>query len=159
MKKGLMICCLLLWGGFIFYQGSRSVTVSQGISDHFVNRAVILVQKCLPSMNAATIYQILNVAIRKLAHFTEYALLGGGLFCYFKCHGQSKGNQWIYSLFIVLLLATFDEYVQLFVGRTSSVRDVLIDLAGGIGGVSVMTFMIKMIEVSKSFLKTKNSFS
>lgn len=78
MKKGLMICCLLLWGGFIFYQGSRSVTVSQGISDHFVNRAVILVQKCLPSMNAATIYQILNVAIRKLAHFTEYALLGGG---------------------------------------------------------------------------------
>lgn len=159
MKKGLMICCLLLWGGFIFYQGSRSVTVSQGISDHFVNRAVILVQKCLPSMNAATIYQILNVAIRKLAHFTEYALLGGGLFCYFKYRGQFKGNQWIYSLFIVLLLATFDEYIQLFVGRTSSVRDVLIDFTGGIGGIALMTFTMKRMQLNKFFLKIKNSFN
>lgn len=140
-----MICFLLLWGGFIFYQGSRSTVVSLQLSDHIVNQLVIVAQKGLPFISSETLYQLLNVMIRKLAHFIEYAILGGGLFCYFKSRGQLKINQWIYALFIVLLLATMDEFIQSFVGRTSSVRDVLIDFTGGISGVCVMSFVYKFL--------------
>ena len=48
----------------------------------------------------------------------------------------------IYSLFIILLIATIDEFFQLFIqDRTSSVKDVLIDFTGGIiGNILFMIF-------------------
>ena len=42
----------------------------------------------------------------------------------------------IYPLFFVLVIAVGDEFIQSFVGRGSNVRDVLIDLVGGILALS-----------------------
>lgn len=81
----------------------------------------------------------LNVIIRKSAHFLEYLILA--MFAsitmdYFKVKIQEKISL---VLFFTLLIAVFDEFNQSFVpGRTSSVRDVVIDFFGSSCGLLLL---------------------
>lgn len=156
MKKVIVIAFINFWIGFILYQGSRSSDVSIEMSDKIVNKLVAILQNLFPSSNPITIYRLIHVLVRKAAHLFEYALLGGGLFFYFRYQKYTTIDQWIYSLFIVLLFATTDEYIQSFVGRTSSVRDVLLDFTGGIIGIGLVLFLSKQIKEKNSFISSKN---
>lgn len=77
--------------------------------------------------------------VRKLAHFTEYACVG---FLSYSIVVTWYGTIWKGRLFVVLQLllsAGADEFHQYFVpGRHASVKDVLIDTAGGIAGMVVI---------------------
>lgn len=82
--------------------------------------------------------------IRKLAHFTEYMLLGiiFGLY-YFNIN---KKNYYIITIIHGLLVAIIDETIQLFIpGRAGLITDVLIDITGVIVGVIILTIIIKFI--------------
>ena len=86
----------------------------------------------------------LHVLIRKLAHFSEFAALGfaaGGFFANF---GRLRGEKYV-SLTLLLMLSTAvcDEYIQLFTGRTSSVKDVVIDFAGALAGYLFLRLIAK----------------
>ena len=87
--------------------------------------------------------------IRKLAHFVEYAILAFWAFRAF-CGSSAKLLQkfwFVVSLFLVLLVASIDEYNQSFNAlRTGSVYDILIDVFGGI-------FMIVFLAFYKSIRK------
>lgn len=76
MKKSFIILCIGLWIGFILYQGSRSSEVSIELSNKFVNKLVTILHDVFPSSNPVTIYRLIHVLIRKMAHVFEYALLG-----------------------------------------------------------------------------------
>lgn len=148
--------CIGLWVGFIFYQGSRSSEVSIELSNKIVNKWVAILHDLSPSSNPVTIYRLIHLLIRKMAHVFEYALLGGGLFFYFRYQKCTTINRWIYTLFIVLLFATLDEYIQSFVGRTSSVRDVLLDFTGGIIGIGSVLSLSKRVKEKNSLISSKN---
>ncbi len=148
--------CIGLWVGFIFYQGSRSSEVSIELSNKIVNKLVAILHDLSPSSNPVTIYRLIHLLIRKMAHVFEYALLGGGLFFYFRYQKCTTINRWIYTLFIVLLFATLDEYIQSFVGRTSSVRDVLLDFTGGIIGIGSVLSLSKRVKEKNSLISSKN---
>lgn len=96
----------------------------------------------LSSIAAAFLGQLLDIAgisvdgnlehlIRKLAHFTAFAVQGGLLcrtFSEFRIANRSANG---YVLFFGLLTAVADEYIQSFsAGRTSAVNDVLLDFSG-----------------------------
>ncbi len=153
MKKVIVIAFISFLIGFILYQGSRSSDVSIEMSDKIVNKLVAILQNLFPSSNPITIYRLIHVLVRKAAHLFEYALLGGGLFFYFRYQKYTTIDQWIYSLFIVLLFATTDEYIQSFVGRTSSVRDVILDFIGGIAGISSMMLLSKRIRKKETLIQ------
>ena len=69
--------------------------------------------------------------LRKLAHFTEFAVLG---FLLAQCLPAKPQ----YSLFAGLFCALCDETIQLFVlGRSGQVRDIWIDFAGVACAVAV----------------------
>lgn len=69
--------------------------------------------------------------IRKLAHFCEFALLGLLLCHSFSALGVSNRTATGYILFLALLVAVIDEYIQAFSpGRASRVKDVLLDFSG-----------------------------
>lgn len=76
--------------------------------------------------------------IRKLAHFTEFFIIGVFWYViYAKYH--SKIKLVLIVLLHGLLTAVIDETVQLFVeGRSGELRDVLIDFSGVIIGVVFM---------------------
>ena len=72
--------------------------------------------------------------VRKMAHFMEFLVLGVLASATFRVHGFSHG--WLMAPASVLLVATADEIIQIFVpGRGPHVRDVLLDFAGGVCGI------------------------
>lgn len=70
-------------------------------------------------------------AVRKLAHFTIYALLGFNMFYMYKNHGFK--HYAILALISCLVYACSDEWHQSFVSeRSPQIRDVCIDTCGAL---------------------------
>lgn len=136
MRK-ILLACLIIWTFWVFYQGTRSSSLSIQSSDQIVHQVVDVVEKVSPN-SETDLYQIVHFVVRKSAHLFEYAVLGGLLLAYFN-------HDVVHSLFGVLLCATLDEYLQSFVGRTSSVEDILIDFCGGIIGIIIIHNILKGI--------------
>lgn len=84
-------------------------------------------------------------SIRKLAHFTEFALLGGELFLlggFFRAPYMPLG-----ALPLSFLVACTDEFLiqRRVPGRSGEWRDVLIDTAGAIAGM-ILVFLWILIK-------------
>ena len=78
---------------------------------------------------------------RKLAHFTEYAILGLLAARAFRTSpNPSLNKRWfLISFVIIVLYALIDEYHQSFVpSRTSSIGDSFIDMTGGLAALLVL---------------------
>ena len=82
---------------------------------------------------------------RKLAHFVEFFVLGVLTFTNILIIRKEYQKSYVgCGLFFVLLIAVTDEFIQSFTGRTSSVKDVLIDFSGAAFGlltVILFTFL------------------
>lgn len=73
--------------------------------------------------------------LRKLAHFTEFACLGGLLSW---LYGMLRKKQWL-SLLCGFLVACTDETIQCFIpDRGPAVKDVLIDTSGVCVGIGLI---------------------
>ncbi len=72
--------------------------------------------------------KVSNYMLRKVAHFTEYAVLGGLL----ACLALWSDIKWraAFVLGAGVGIACVDETIQIFSGRNSQIRDVMIDLSG-----------------------------
>ncbi len=76
--------------------------------------------------------QIYHGYVRKAAHLTEYAILGGLAVRAIYSTFQSQTITYLVAILIVAAVAIADEVGQSFrPSRTGSVTDVLIDIAGG----------------------------
>lgn len=79
----------------------------------------------------------LNRIVRKLAHLTEFTILGGVLYVVL-CHYIEYGTV-VKTIGVGIVIASLDEFIQLFsLGRSSQLSDVLIDTIGIIIGISVV---------------------
>ena len=81
--------------------------------------------------------------VRKAAHFTEFAALG----CCLNGTAVSLRKQrnhldFLKPLFIAVSVAMTDEFIQRFTGRTSSVRDVMLDSLGALFGILVVSVSV-----------------
>ena len=78
---------------------------------------------------------------RKIAHLTEYALLGILAARAFRGSRHEALREWwfVMSLVLVIVYALADEYHQSFVpSRTGTIYDSLIDMAGGLAALIVV---------------------
>jgi len=86
----------------------------------------------LPSWIAPELFDTVHFAVRKSAHFLEYAIFG--LLLFRAIRGDRGGWSWRWALGAIViagLYAMTDEWHQSFVPtRTPSVWDVLIDTTG-----------------------------
>ena len=93
---------------------------------------------------------VTELFIRKMAHFTEFTVLGFELRLFLNMLIPSKG--WVlllYSWVTGTFCALIDETVQLFSDRGSEISDVWLDSAGCLTGVLVMTLIIKILDARK----------
>ncbi len=153
MKKIFIILCIF-WIGFIAYNtsqtGEASNNTSVFITEGIINKTQSVINNNVNNSDNSVIiknddYFIkkLNKYIRKFAHGFEFLVLALIVFSALKSFNIKNRECIIYTLFIVLLYAVIDEYRQLYIpGRTSSVRDIVIDFIGGIGGVIILQFII-----------------
>ena len=68
--------------------------------------------------------------IRKIAHFTEFAVLGAEIFALLALESLSIGKCGMYTSFGSLFLAFIDETLQIFSKRGPTILDVWIDFLG-----------------------------
>ena len=99
-----------------------------------------LVLWLFPDTSPATLLTIHGIT-RKIAHLTEYALLG--ILAARAFRGSSREGlreRWfLASLVLVIVYALLDEYHQAFVpSRTGTIYDSLIDIAGGFAALLIV---------------------
>lgn len=143
MKKSIFfifLCFLSL--GFIFFNSSQTGEKSNSRSGVWADKLVNMIVEIHPNIPGLSDKKInkkeLNTFVRKCAHGFEFAILAIVLSFSFGMLNINKKDLIIYTLFIVLLAAVFDEFFQLYIpDRTSSVIDVLIDFVGGILGTII----------------------
>jgi VanZ family protein len=130
---------LFLWIAVIFFLSS-----SLGASASTSRFILPLLEWLFPGASAETI-TLYHSRIRKIAHFTEYAILafwawrafsgGNARFSKAKMDASRFVERYWYgfSVLIVVLIASIDEFNQSFnAARTGSVYDILLDVSGGI---------------------------
>lgn len=80
--------------------------------------------------------------LRKIAHFTEFSILGVLLSWWVRMLWTSRWKLLLLPLLCGAAAACIDETIQLFIpGRGPGVRDVLIDTAGVVLGIAVMALI------------------
>lgn len=80
--------------------------------------------------------------VRKLAHFTIYALLGFNTFYMYKGYGLKKYG--LFAFITCVLYACSDEWHQSFVsGRSPQIRDVCIDSLGALSLITLNYYWMR----------------
>ena len=130
---GVLCFVTLLWTAFIFSRSLQTGEESSAAS----GRLTALIQALLGGLPVSEYF------VRKLAHFTEYALLslpaaGAALLV---------GRRWVFAAWsYAILVALCDEFVvqAMTVGRGPRFSDVLIDGAGALVG-AVMLMVVWLL--------------
>jgi len=141
------LCAFMV--GFILYNGLQTAeesTVQSSTVVEVVQQTVAVIAPQSPIATATgEAYDRLHSAVRTLAHFSEYALLGvfGGWCCM------------AYTLRRIFLavpamgiagLAVLDECLQIFsAGRGAQIVDILVDALGGICGLAFALLTVWLV--------------
>lgn len=143
-KVRLTIFCLLSVGlvVFIFSNSVQSPDESNAASGW-----VAAFLRPLLNPHGRLSDEVYHKLVRKLAHFTEFGMLGfclGGV----AVNALWRGR-WLFAAAAVILTAFADETIQSFTERTNSIIDVAIDSAGALCGLAAMTVIVQLIRAYK----------
>jgi len=124
----------IIWAALIFI-GSSDLLSSSHTSSFIVRPLHAL----FPNASEATLAAI-HFALRKLGHFTEYAILAWLAARALRTSSvRLLRERWFWiSVGFVAVYALFDEFRQSFVpSRTASISDSLIDISGGLTALAI----------------------
>ena len=150
MKKIISFIVLILWMIVIFSFSSADANKSTGTSDKVITTMIEIKDKITnnetPNNEKEIIVKNSSFYIRKLAHITEYLILG---FLMFNLLKQYSVTNIYYAIGLSILYSCTDEFHQLFIsGRSGSIRDGLIDSIG----ILIGTYLYKLL-----FIKNKEN--
>lgn len=135
----------MLWMGLIFYMSSQPQLESEATSN-LATEIIFKVYAILLSsshMEVSDFFALYGQPIRKLAHFTEFLILG--ILAYSNIREYTKKHLFLYPLLFSVLYAISDEIHQLFVeGRFCALKDMLIDSSGALTGI-LLCHLIKRL--------------
>ncbi|MGI6712899.1 MAG: VanZ family protein [Bacillota bacterium] len=167
MKKKNIIILLnflfLLWIVMIFYFSSQPPSVSNSQSGLVVKiirtvnnifditdtKLFIKIESLLKDIWPFNKYKTPNAVVRKSAHFGIYFLLGMISSSFGYIYSKKTLIGILLGISLPVMIAVLDEFNQGFVGRTSSLNDVIIDGAGALTGTFVIMFSILIIRIIK----------
>lgn len=149
MKKIKVISCILTVAvmALIFFFSSQTADVSSMTSRGFTKKIVEFVCSIIRYNNPDFIINIIHAIMRKVAHFTLFFLLGiTSVNSICRLFEFSRKKLFIYSLLFCILYAVSDEVHQIFVpGRAAMFKDVCIDSAGSVFGISLFILVRTII--------------
>lgn len=143
MKKIISFIVLILWMIVIFSFSSADANKSTGTSDKVITTMIEIKDKITnnetPNNEKEIIVKNSSFYIRKIAHLTEYLILG---FLMFNLLKQYSVTNIYYAIGLSILYSCTDEFHQLFIsGRSGSIRDILIDSIG----ILIGTYLYKLL--------------
>ncbi len=156
----LLIAVIVFLYVLIFIFSGQDGETSGGLSKKISRQCVEIFDKLDKGSWSDTLKQEIaenmEHPIRKLAHFTEYALLATaiGCLCILWLKPERQKWQWHGITLLIFISAALDEWHQSFVpGRYCSFKDVFIDTCGGIFGLCVLYLICRNHERSRIITK------
>ena len=125
---------LVIWLGFIFFASTDEFSANN--TSRIIEPLVLWF---FPHTSAETL-ALVHFLTRKVAHFTEYFILGlFAALAFYQSANRFLSRRWLLvSFLLVAFYALADEYHQSFVpSRTSSIFDSMIDISGGLTALLV----------------------
>lgn len=158
LNKIISAIFIIVWMIFVFVfssqDGDESSHTSRGTVDKIVSSVVSRTK--VPESKKQEIIDWANPIVRKVAHYTEYAIGGILIINFITLFKIGENRAIIYSVVSGMFYAITDEIHQLFVlGRSSQVVDVFIDSLGVATGVVVFMIIQKIIAKFKKTKKIK----
>ena len=147
----IILLFLQMWiiFGFSNQDGEKSGTISRQITE-LITKKISAIQN-LPNDEKEIVLKKIEHIVRKLAHFSIYAVIGFLLMSLMSTYKIKQKNRIAISAIIGLLYAISDEIHQAFVpGRGPLVGDVFIDFSGVIMGIFI-AYIIIIFCLSKLF--------
>ena len=151
-KTILLMLLIIIWLIVIFYFSSMDTYESNGDSKEVVS---VVVDKAIDVSNSSIsdnkkedIVNVLNLPIRKLAHFSLYFILSILFMVFFMSFNKFNLRYVILiSIIFCFIYACSDEYHQTFInGRTGQFSDVIIDTIGASVGSIIYSIVYKKIK-------------
>ncbi|KAF0225696.1 MAG: hypothetical protein FD133_301 [Erysipelotrichaceae bacterium] len=140
LKKHAFLSLAIVWTLIIFafslQSGDESIITS--------NILLGFLATIFPILKDPQYLDIVILALRKTAHFTEYFILG---YFYTKASEETKQDK---ILLMGYLIPIIDESIQLFSpGRSGSPIDMVIDMAGYLTGLIVFKSFNRLVRIFK----------
>lgn len=131
-KNKISLLLVILWMIFIFVMSSFDASSSSNQSNFMVD--------IITSIINIKDTKLLSLIIRKLAHFTEYFILGILVINLITKYDKKI----IIAILLCIIYATSDEIHQIFVpGRSCQITDIMIDSLGSIMGIYLYKLITK----------------
>ena len=142
-KKIIYMGTTLLWIGIIFSFSLQPAEMSESLSSGL---GKILLENLFPEVlecsgdSANDILEFFHFFLRKVAHFTEYFVLGILMTITLRKFAWKKRRYCNLAVILLcILVASMDETIQLFVsGRSGQISDVLLDCTGALLGMGLI---------------------
>lgn len=161
--RKLLQLALILWIGFIWLHSAIPATGSSEESRVVGNLIRPFLELFLGQGN------VTDHVVRKLAHFTEYTILGmlmgmnvkvltAGIRSRIRLSGPDLFFCWSYGLLLAAAVALIDESIQLFSpGRSAQVTDVLLDTGGSTVGLLLCLFCVLFYDTMQASKRNEST--
>lgn len=139
-KKVLLVCLTVLWMTSIFIFSNQKSTQSTNRSHSLITNTIVRIYKLFDNNPSdekiENIIDTWDVPVRKIAHFTEYFILGILIFLTLR---EFKINNVYLAILLCYIYSCSDEFHQLFViGRDGNLVDIILDTIGSITGILIV---------------------
>lgn len=129
MKKIVKLLLIIIWLLVIFLFSNQDGSTSTSLTNGILEKYLFFVDS-----------DIFFMIIRKMAHITEYFILGILVLNFINEFKVDK--KIVVSILICFILASFDEFHQLFIpDRTGRLLDVFIDMIGASLGILILSLI------------------
>lgn len=137
---------VIIWMILVFTFSNQNGKESQSTSDIITDKIIEVITKINSNIEYENVKDNISFIIRKIAHFSIYFIGGILIFNFINTFSIKTKYKILISILISILYATSDELHQLFISeRSAQIRDVLIDSAGAI----IAIFLISRIKGEK----------
>lgn len=151
-----LIVLISLTLGFIWSNSIKDKTGSSAQSNGVYNKVVEISTDLLGEEITDEIFSVITRDVfRKIAHFTEFALLGIESALLYICIKRIKRIAILELLAFGLTVASIDEIIQIFSNRGPSVVDVLIDFTGYLTALVIVFTLLYIVLLVKTKKKDK----
>lgn len=135
-KKIMYSIPALIWASIIIFLTLQPADASSSLSGEIT----LILYNIVKQVGITISIETVHFVVRKIAHFTEYFILGILAFLVLVPYTISFKRKLIVIFVFGLMFACLDEAIQIFIdGRAGSVRDVLIDSAGVLFSIIIIT--------------------
>lgn len=143
----LSLALMALIFGFSANTGEESAGLSGKVTEWLLPR-LYPQYLAMSAGKRAGAFQTVHYLLRKLAHFTEFALLGAALRQFLWTFPIKRPGLWAF-LSCALFAAADELHQTLVAGRSGRFQDTLIDSAGALSGILLAAAAVALIQYAK----------